>query len=247
MTDHRAPTLPTPGDLEAGLTLWLPDLEPEAVALPAPAVLAGPAVPDGPLTYGLVARVSLARPGFGFRVEHDLPPDVDLVEARPRATVVGDHLIWQLGRVDPGQEIRLEVVVRPRPGAVLAPGDLATFEGTFSQNLFFQAPVVRAKVAARWTGPARIAVGEAAEFTLDVIATGNWPAADVRVVIHLPAQFEHPDGPRFAFALGTLRPKEYRRVRVPARAVAAGPAVLRAEVTGPADHTAAVELKTTVE
>jgi hypothetical protein len=42
MTDHRAPTLPPPGDLDAGLTLWLPDLEPEAPALPAPTILAGP-------------------------------------------------------------------------------------------------------------------------------------------------------------------------------------------------------------
>jgi hypothetical protein len=247
MTDRRAPTISPPGDLDAGLTLWLPDLEPELPLLPAPTILAGPAVADGPLTYGLVAKVSLARPGFGFRVEHDLPADVDLIDARPKATVVGDHLIWQLGRVDPGQEIRLEITVRPRPGAVLAPGDLATFEGTFSQNLYFQAPVVRSKVAARWSGAPTVAIGEVAEFTLDVIGTGNWPAADVRAVILLPPQFEHPDGPRFSFALGGLKPKEYRRVRVPARAVMAGPAVLRAEVTGPADHTATVELRTVVE
>jgi hypothetical protein len=247
MTDRRAPTLPPPGDLDAGLTLWLPDFEPEAPALPAPTILAGPPVPDGPLTYGLVAKVTLARPAFGFRVEHDLPPDVDLVEARPRATVVGDHLIWQLGRGDPGQEIRLEIVVQPQPGAALNPGDLATFEGTFSQNLYFQAPVVRSKAAARWAGPARVAVGEVVEFTLDVVGTGNWAAGEVRAVIHLPAEFEHPDGPRFEFALGALKPKEYRRVRVPARAVAAGPAVLRADIIGPGDHGATVEFKTTVE
>jgi hypothetical protein len=247
MTDRPGPTLAAPGDVDDGLTLWLPDLEPEFPALPAPTILAGPAVPDGPLTYGLVAKVSLARPGFGFRVEHDLPPDVDLVDARPKATVVGDHLIWQLGRVDPGQEIRLEVVVRPRPGAVLAPGDLATFEGTFSQNLYFQAPVVRSRVAARWSGPPTVAVGDVAEFTLDVIGTGNWPVTDVRAVVQLPAGLEHPDGPRFSFALGSLKPKEFRRVRIAARAVTPGPASVRAEVTGPSDHTGAVELKTVVE
>jgi hypothetical protein len=247
MTDRRAPTAPPPGDVEAGLTLWLPDFEPDLPVLPAPTVLAGPAVADGPFTYGLVAKVSLARPAFGFRVEHDLPPDVDLVEARPRATVVGDHLIWQLGRIDPGQEIRLEVVVRPRPGAALSPGDLASFEGTFSQNLFFQAPVVRTKVSARWSGPPVVAVGDVSEFTLDVIGSGNWVVPDVRVTVLLPEQFEHPDGPRFGFALGALKPKEYRRVRLPARAVLSGPAVLRAEVTGPADHTVAVECRTLVE
>lgn len=247
MTDRRAPTLAPPGDIDAGLTLWLPDFEPELPTLPAPTILASPAVPDGPLTYGLVAKVSLARPGFGFRIEHDLPADVDLVEARPKATVVGDHLIWQLGRVDPGQEIRLEIVVQPRPGAVLKPADLATFEGTFSQNLYFQAPVIRPKLSARWGGPARVGLGEAAEFHLDVIGTGNWPVADVRAVIHVPAQFEHPDGPRFEFPLGTLKPKEYRRVRLAARAVTVGTTAFRAEVTGPGEHTATVELRTVVE
>ena len=246
MTDRRAPTL-TPHPADAGITLWLPDLEPELPTLPAPEILSGPPAPDGPLTYGLVGRVALSRPGFGFRIEHDLPPDVDLIEAKPRAKVVGDHLIWQMGRVDPGQEIRLEITVQPRPGAVLAPGDLATFEGTYSQNLYFQAPVVRPKLVARWTGPATVAVGDHTEFTLDVAASGNWPVDGVRAVVHLPVQFEHPDGPRFEFALGSLKPKEYRRVKVPARAVLSGPAVVRAEVTGPADHTAPVEIRTLVE
>lgn len=245
MTNRQAPTLAPPDD--DGMTLWLPDIEPELPVLPAPTVLSGPEVPDGPLRYGLVAKVSLSRPGFGFRIEHDLPPDVDLIEARPRAKVVGEHLIWQLGRVDPGQEIRLEIVVQPRPGAVLNPADLAAFEGTYSQNLYFQAPMLRPKLAARWSGPPTVAVGETAEFTLDVVASGNWQVENARVVLHLPTQVEHPDGPRFEFALGTLKPKEYRRVRVPVRAVLSGPAVLRAEVTGPADHTAAVEVRTVVE
>ena len=107
--------------------------------------------------------------------------------------------------------------------------------------------MVRSKAAARWAGPARVGVGEVVEFTLDVIGTGNWAAGEVRAVIHLPAEFDHPDGPRFEFALGTLKPKEYRRVRIPARAIAAGQAVLRADISGPADHGATVEFRTIVE
>jgi hypothetical protein len=246
MSDRRAPTL-TPPQADAGITLWLPDLEPEVPTLPAPTILSGPPVPDGPFTYGLAGKVALARPGFGFRIEHDLPPDVDLVEVKPKAKVVGEHLIWQIGRVDPGQEIRLEITVQPRPGAVLNPGDLATFEGTYSQNLYFQAPVVRPKLAARWSGPPTVAVGDVVEFILDVASTGNWPVEGARAVVHLPTQFEHPEGSRFDLELGTLKSKEYKRIRVPARAVLSGPAVIRAEVTGPADHTATVECRTLVE
>ncbi|HEX3151896.1 MAG TPA: hypothetical protein VHR66_27740 [Gemmataceae bacterium] len=246
MSDRRAPTLPPPLE-EAGLSLWLPDFESEVPSLPAPTIVPGPPVADGPLTYGLVAKVALSRPGFGFRIEHDLPPDVEFIEARPKAKVVGEHLIWQLGRVDPGQDIRLEVVVQPQPGAVLNPENLAAFEATYSQNLYFQAPVVRSKLVARWSGPPTVAVGDTTEFTLDVIATGNWSVPNGRVVIWLPTQFEHPDGERFEFDLGTLKPKEYRRIQIAARAVLSGTACLRAEVTGPGDRVANVELRTVVE
>jgi hypothetical protein len=246
MSDRRTPTLPPPLE-EAGLTLWLPDFEPEAPALPAPTIQSGPSVADGPLTYGLVAKVALSRPGFGFRIEHDLPPDVEFIEARPKAKVVGEHLIWQLGRVDPGQEIRLEIVVQPLPGAVLKRDELAAFEATYSQNLYFQAPVVRSKLVARWSGAPTVAVGEMTEFTLDIIATGNWTVENGRAVIWLPTQFEHPEGSRFEFDLGILKPKEYRRIQIPARAVLSGAAIVRAEVTGPGDHVANVELHTVVE
>lgn len=246
MSDHRAPTL-APSLHEAGITLWLPDRERESPSLPPPTIHSGPAVADAPLTYGLLAKVSLARPGFGFRIEHDLPPDVDLIEVRPKAKVVGEHLIWQFGRVDPGQEIRLEIVVQPRPEAVLKPEDLASFEATYSQNLYFQAPVVRSKLAARWSGPATMSVGENADFTLDVASIGNWTVENAGVVIWLPPHLDHPDGSCFEFDLGMLKPKEYRRIKVSARAVLSGDAIMRAEITGPADHVADVEIRTVVE
>jgi hypothetical protein len=176
-----------------------------------------------------------------------LPPDCELVEAKPKAKVVGDHLIWQMGRIDPGQEIRLEVTVQLLPGAQLNPAELASFEATYSQNLFFQAPVARPRLAARWAGPPLVAVGDVTEFVLDVVASGNWQVDEAKAVVWLPTQFEHPDGPRFEFDLGSIRAKEYRRIRVPVRAVLSGPAILKAEVTGPADHLAAVETRTVVE
>src|SRR4051812_21657188 len=106
MPDRQA-MLPPAADSDSGLPPWLPDVDPPA--LPAPTVMVGQPAPDGPFTYGLRCKVALTKPGFGFRVEHDMPQGVELVETRPKATVVGQHLIWQLGRLDPGQELRLEV------------------------------------------------------------------------------------------------------------------------------------------
>jgi hypothetical protein len=223
---------------------WLNALE--SPDLPSPTMVQGPTVANGSLTYGLVARITLNRPGFGFRVEHDLPAGVELIEARPRATVVGDHLIWQLGRVDPGQEVRLEVVVQPEPGLSIDPAEMANFTATYSQNLYFQAPVVRPRLAARISGPATVEVGSAVEFIFDIMNTGNWVVTDGRATVTLPPEFAHPDGQKFLFDLGSMKPGEYRRVTVPAQAKSPGTAVVRAEISGPADHQALVEFSSQV-
>jgi hypothetical protein len=196
--------------------------------------------------YGLVARVALTRPAFGFRVEHDMPAGVELIEARPKATVVGEHLIWQIGRVDPGQKLRLEVVVRVLPGTVLNPEDIATFTATYSQNLYFEVPVVRPRLTARMSGPATANLGESVEYILDVASAGSAPVQDARATINLPPAFDHPEGPVLAFALGTIKPGEFRRIAVPVRVMRTGAAVMRAEIVGPADRQAHVEIATQV-
>lgn len=215
-------------------------------------VLAGPTIVrslsslNGTITYGLVAKVGLSRPGYGCRVEHDLPMGVELVQVQPKATVVGDHLIWQFPRLDPGQELRLRIVVRPEPGTELNPEEQATFTATYSQNLYFQAPIARPRLAARLTGPAEAELGDTVEFMLDVVNTGNWTVTDVQGEIELPPQYSHPDGPKFHLHLGSVAAGESHRVTIPAIANVAGHAVIRAEVTGSPDRQAQVEFASIV-
>ena len=75
---------------------------------------------------------------------------------------------------------------------------------------------------------------------------GSWDADSVQASITLPPGFAHPDGPIFVFNLGTIRPGEFRRVTVPAQAIACGDAVVRASVTGADDRQAIVEFSTEV-
>lgn len=227
----------------APLTL---DVSPNSVVPPALVVESGQSHNNGLITYGLVVRMALSRPGFGFRIEHDLPEGVDFVEARPRATVVGEHLIWQLGRVDPGQEVRLEVVIRPQEGTVLRPDDIATFTGTYSHNLYFQAPVVRPRLTARISGPASVQQGSAVEFVLDVANIGSWQAENVRAKVHLPREFEHPAGPVLEFEIGALEAGQFRRMVVPTYASARGNGVIHATLTGPGDRQTTVEFTAAV-
>lgn len=226
---------------DAGNTYCLPE-----PILSGPIVVRSASNLNGTITYGLVAKVGLSRPGYSCRVEHDLPMGVELVDVQPKATVVGDHLIWQFPRLDPGQELHLLIVVRPEPGMKLNPEEQATFTATYSQNLYFQAPIARSRLAARLTGSSEARVGDTVEFVLDVINTGNWTVEDVCVEIVLPDLYSHPAGPKFHVKLGTVAAGESHRVTIPAIAEYAGQAIIRADVSGSPDREAHVEFDSLV-
>ncbi len=260
MTDSLKRTKPAPGltaeqDLDTGgAPAWLAEpvlptdpritfdgRVPRAVVEPAPAAL-----DDGPLAYGLVAKVLLPRPAFNFKVEHDLPMNVTLVEAKPRATVVGDHLIWNLGRLDPGQELRLQVVVLPEPGARLVVGELTNFTATYSQNLYFQTPLVRPRLAVTVTGTAAARVGELAEYVIEARNVGNWTVEHARAGVNFSGHLTGADGPAANFSLGTLDPGASRKITVYAKAARLGDARMRVDVAGTHDTRAVAEFATVV-
>ena len=219
----------------------------EASEIPAARLDAAPSpMADLPLVYGLVAKVLLPRPAFNFKVEHDLPPNVTLLEAKPRATIVGEHLIWNFGRLDPGQELRLQVVVLPEKGATFTPGELTNFNATYTQNLYFQTPLVRAKLSVRITGPEFVRVGELAEYVIETQNTGNWVTEHVTAAVALPSELLGPDGVSPNFTIGALDPGASRKLTVHARATQAGLARLQVEAGGAGDSPSVGEFVTTV-
>lgn len=261
MADSFKRTKPAPGltaehDLDTGAApVWLaepvlpsdPRIMPDGRSIPRPVVEPAPATLDEvPLAYGLVAKVLLPRPAFNFKVEHDLPAGVTLVEAKPRATVVGDHLIWNLGRLDPGYELRLQVVVLPEPGARLTVGELTSFTATYSQNLYFQTPVVRPRLAVVVTGPQNARVGDVGEYTIEARNVGNWTIEHARAGVAFSGHLTGVDGPAATFALGTLDPGASRKVTVYARATRPGEAKLRVDLAGTHDTRAVAEFSTEV-
>ena len=214
---------------------------PASVLAPAPAQLE-----ELPLVYGLVAKVLLPRPAFNFKVEHDLPPNVTLLEAKPRATVVGEHLIWNFGRLDPGQELRLQVVVLPEPGAKFTVGELTNFNATYTQNLYFQTPLIRARLSVKITGPEFVRVGELAEYVIETHNVGNWVIDNVTTGVVLPDELLGADGPSPAFTIGSLDPGASRKLTVHARAAKGGEARVKVESGGTDDAKSNAEFVTSV-
>lgn len=241
MFDSRQAVLESPSSTgSVGLA------EPTADRSSTPIAIKKPLVTNGTIVYGLVARVAMSQPGFGFRVEHDLPVGVELVEAKPKAKVVGDHLIWQFGRVDPGQEVRLEIVIRPYPETEIKPEELAVFSATYSHNLYFQVPVVRPRLTTRWSGPSRISHGETADFCVEVANIGSWVANKVRARFHLPPGLRNPNGAVHIIEVGDINPGEIQRVPLSVFALARGKSVLKAEVAGSDDKHAVIEFQVEV-
>lgn len=201
---------------------------------------------DLPLVYGLVAKVLLPRPAFNFKVEHDLPPNVTLLEAKPRATVVGEHLIWNFGRLDPGQELRLQVVVLPDKGTVPPAGELTNFNATYTQNLYFQTPLVRTKLSVKISGPESVRVGEIAEYVIETKNVGNWVSEHVTAAVLVPPELLGPDGVSPNFTIGNLDPGASRKLTLFAKGTTSGSALFRVKISGSADSHSEDEFVTTV-
>jgi uncharacterized repeat protein (TIGR01451 family) len=199
-----------------------------------------------PLVYGLNAKVLLPRPAFGFRVEHSLPPGVKLLETHPKATVVGDHLIWNLGRLDPGREIRLQVVVQPEPDVTFKVDELTSFDATYSQNLHFETPLVRPKLIARFEGKTSVALGQTVSFSVEVRNSGNWPIHNVKAETTLPEGFAGDIPQPMVTDIGLLYPTEKRTITITTHGTQPGMYLGKVIVTGSEDTRAEAEMTVAV-
>ena len=199
-----------------------------------------------PLVYGLIAKVLLPRPAFGFRVEHSLPENVQLLETNPKATVVGAHLIWNLGRLDPGREIRLQIVVQPEPGARFQVNELASFEATYSQNLHFETPLIRPRLNVKVHVPESLAVDHEATFTIEVANSGNWLVQNVKAHVELPNGLTHDAAHPIAVDIGMLYPTEKRTITLTIQPTELGMHVGRVSVCGSDECKAEAEISVEV-
>ncbi|MEZ6142150.1 MAG: hypothetical protein R3B84_16435 [Zavarzinella sp.] len=175
---------------------------------------------DLPLVYGLAAKVLLPRPAFGFKVDHDIPDGVTLIDTKPSATCLGGHIMWNLGRVDPGQEIRLQVIVAPEPDRVISPQELATFTATYTQNLYFETPIISSRLRLKIEAPPQVEVGEEFECHFHLHNGGNW------ILNHLALDFQIPEGLETdapaKVVVDEMLPKENRTYKVKLSANQAG-------------------------
>jgi uncharacterized repeat protein (TIGR01451 family) len=189
----------------------------------------GPAmVPLGkPMAYEVVARNTGNVAVFNVHVEDELPSGARFVSSTPTPDVQGEHLLWNLGMLEPGAERRIKIEMMPG-----AEGEFVSrATATFSASSAIATRVTRPQLTVSVTGPPSAMVGDPAAFLIQVANVGTGPATNVVVHDNLPTGLWHEQGQHIDADIGTLAPGESKTLNLQATAVKVGPQSNEAVVT----------------
>src|SRR5207245_7827632 len=102
-------------------------------------------------------------------VEHELPQGVRCLSCEPRCDNAGDHLMWNLGAIEPGADRRIKVnAVSGAEGELHSKASV-----TFSTACSTVTRVTRPKLAVSISGPQSALVGEPVTFQIKLSNTGT--------------------------------------------------------------------------
>ncbi len=164
-----------PAPVNPGPGLHLEKIGPPSVAL------------GKPFTYELVLRNPSSAPLYQVRIEDEVPPGSNFLGANPRPEVQGGRLIWNIGTLNAGAEIRIKVELQP-----IRDGDIQTQAmASFSTTSDLRTRVTQARLAVTKTGPETAQVGDEMTFEIRVTNTGSGPATHVLIHDDLPAGVQH--------------------------------------------------------
>lgn len=160
---------------------------------------------------------------------HDrIPAGMTLIESTPQAQLEGDHLVWQLGALEPGGERTVSMQLVPEVEGELGSVARVSFEAAASVRTVSTRPAL--KITQR--APAQVLIGQQLEIELEVSNPGTGAATGVTLQTDVPDGLEHPKGRQLDNLIGTLGPGEIRRQVLRLRAVAPGQVSSEIRITG---------------
>jgi uncharacterized repeat protein (TIGR01451 family) len=173
-------------------------------------------------------------------VQDPIPASLLFVRADPPPVVDGDHLVWTLGELQPGQSRTMQVVFRTtRPGTITNTASVVTDEGLKDQkSVTTEVTTPGLKVVK--TGPATGVTGIPITYDITVSNPGGGPATNVVLEDTFDAGLEHETKANpVKLTVGTLGPRESRTIKLALTPRQAGSLVNRVVATadgGLADH-----------
>ena len=153
-------------------------------------------------------------------IRDEIPKQTQLIATRPRAQRgVRGELVWELGTMQPGQEETVEVELMPTAEGEI--GSVATVHlgAAASARAVATKPELEIEVAC----PNRVVIGETITLAITISNPGSGVATGVILEEHVPAGLQHAAGTELEYDVGTLKPKESRKLELTLTAARPGP------------------------
>lgn len=155
------------------------------------------------------------------RVFDEIPAGTQMLEATPQPNRGnGSHVDWNLGTLQPGQEKRIKVKLKPtRPGEI---GSVA--QVTFAAQASMRTRVTKPEISIFHKSAPKVLIGDRVAIDIVVKNDGDGPANNVMIQEDLPPQLLFSEGYReLEYAIGTLAPGQSKNVNLVLKAAEIGP------------------------
>jgi len=163
-----------------------------------------------PLVYSIVIRNIGGSDAQNVVVEDRIPRGTRLDGTIPQAVLSGDKLIWELGKLPPNAEEKIQLKVVPIEAGEIGSVATVSFGASVSATIRVTAPDLSLNVQA----PEEALVGESVTYDFIIKNSGQGDAKNVYLRAILPAGLKHPGGNDLEYEVGNIPAGESRNVRL---------------------------------
>ncbi|MEX0820355.1 MAG: hypothetical protein WD070_12215, partial [Pirellulaceae bacterium] len=155
----------------------------------------------------------------GVVVTDRVPQGTKLVDASPEFTQTSEGaMAWQLGDLEPGDQAQVSIELMP-----LVEGEIGSVaQVTFATQASVRTVSTKPELVVKHTGPERILIGEDVVFEITLSNPGSGATTGIVIEEDVPPGLAHVAGERLEYEVGTLRPKEEKRLQLVLKADKAG-------------------------
>jgi uncharacterized repeat protein (TIGR01451 family) len=140
------------------------------------------------------------------------------VSSQPTAQTEGNYVVWQLGKLSPGEDRAVEMQLMPTEEGEV--GSVATV--SYSAQASVKTKCTEPQLAIRMTAPNKVMIGQQQRVKIELRNPGSGDATGVMLLENVPQGLKHAAGPALEFEIGTLRAGETRELELVLLAEKAG-------------------------
>lgn len=174
-----------------------------------------------PAKFVVQVRNVGAQSADSVTIRDEVPQGTKLISTTPNAANEGNHLVWQIGKLSPGEDRKVEMQLMPTSEGDI--GSVATV--SYSAQASVKTRCTMPQLAVRMTAANEVMVGSQQHVKIEIRNPGSGDATGVMLFENVPPNVKHAAGPALEFEIGTLHPNETRQLDLVLTAEKAGKVV----------------------